>query len=546
MIAQASRRNGFKHAPSFPKSLTPTIQFFRGAGYKEGAAKVSFLAGEGIKWIPYFVLMTGCVCASIIGQVPNQMILRKIPMEDLRLKVGTNFLRTNKVSEAVNSAPTRGEMADPATEVPDPGGMQPTGNAAAKTPNNSAQEKLKSQVIRVRGDHQPLGDTVVARAGLNDELWIDVRGFPEWLTLINSNRVQANQATYEVRDLIPFFNGSPVPGVHANYAKTDREITSLRFKLVRNKDSKEAWSRMWKNPRFEKPAGVSIGFSNGEEIPTLVVEDATEPRNRFTLILIRQPRFWLGAIVLLGALYLFLRFARDTDIIRDTSAPERPDGKWPYSLAKAQMAFWFFLVIASFFFLWVLTGAMDTLNNSVLILIGISATTAIGAAIIDARPGRTAHGQAFGSVPPVDTRKPRAQIVKDLSNLISEQEAELDKVTRARGIIDKADSEALDRNEREIDALQKQISTFETQKGYFSYPAWRGVLNDLLGDQNVIGFHRFQIFVWTLLLGLIFVTQVYNEFAMPEFDATLLGLLGISAGTYVGFKLPESKRETAK
>jgi hypothetical protein len=39
----------------------------------------------------------------------------------------------------------------------------------------------------------------------------------------------------------------------------------------------------------------------------------------------------------------------------------------------------------------------------------------------------------------------------------------------------------------------------------------------------------------------MFVASVYNELAMPAFSATLLGLLGISAGTYIGFKLPESK-----
>ncbi len=37
--------------------------------------------------------------------------------------------------------------------------------------------------------------------------------------------------------------------------------------------------------------------------------------------------------------------------------------------------------------------------------------------------------------------------------------------------------------------------------------------------------------------------EVYNELAMPEFSATLLGLLGISAGTYVGFKLPETRAQ---
>ena len=67
------------------------------------------------------------------------------------------------------------------------------------------------------------------------------------------------------------------------------------------------------------------------------------------------------------------------------------------------------------------------------------------------------------------------------------------------------------------------------------------MLYDLLAENNQVSFYRFQIFVWTLILGIMFVLSVYNELAMPEFSATLLGLLGISAGTYVGFKLPETR-----
>ena len=43
----------------------------------------------------------------------------------------------------------------------------------------------------------------------------------------------------------------------------------------------------------------------------------------------------------------------------------------------------------------------------------------------------------------------------------------------------------------------------------------------------------------------MFVTNVYAQLAMPEFSATLLGLLGISAGTFVGFKVPEAKARAA-
>ena len=54
----------------------------------------------------------------------------------------------------------------------------------------------------------------------------------------------------------------------------------------------------------------------------------------------------------------------------------------------------------------------------------------------------------------------------------------------------------------------------------------------------MITFHRFQIVVWTLVLGMVFVSNVLNDLVMPTFDASVLVLMGISSGTYLGFKLP--------
>jgi len=67
----------------------------------------------------------------------------------------------------------------------------------------------------------------------------------------------------------------------------------------------------------------------------------------------------------------------------------------------------------------------------------------------------------------------------------------------------------------------------------------RGFVKDVLSDADGISLHRFQMFVWTLVLGVIFVASVYETLSMPEFSTTLLGLMGISSGTYLGFKVPE-------
>jgi hypothetical protein len=77
-----------------------------------------------------------------------------------------------------------------------------------------------------------------------------------------------------------------------------------------------------------------------------------------------------------------------------------------------------------------------------------------------------------------------------------------------------------------LDQLQSQVCP----------PASQGFVNDLLNDNSGISFHRFQIVVWTIVLGIIFVESVYSRLAMPEFSGTLLALMGISSGTYLGFK----------
>jgi hypothetical protein len=64
----------------------------------------------------------------------------------------------------------------------------------------------------------------------------------------------------------------------------------------------------------------------------------------------------------------------------------------------------------------------------------------------------------------------------------------------------------------------------------------QGLLKDILSDDNGVSFHRFQIFAWTIVLVAVFVRQVTTYLIMPEFDSSLLILMGISSGTYLGFK----------
>lgn len=65
----------------------------------------------------------------------------------------------------------------------------------------------------------------------------------------------------------------------------------------------------------------------------------------------------------------------------------------------------------------------------------------------------------------------------------------------------------------------------------------KGFFADILSDTNGYSFHRFQMVLWTFLLGIIFMASVYDNLAMPKFSGSLLALMGVSAGTYLGFEM---------
>jgi hypothetical protein len=95
----------------------------------------------------------------------------------------------------------------------------------------------------------------------------------------------------------------------------------------------------------------------------------------------------------------------------------------------------------------------------------------------------------------------------------------------------------------ELELLAVQEAEFEKMPD----TAWKRLFADWLseGSNTKYSFHRFQMLAWTLLLGFVFVAKVLSDRAMPEFNAMTLSLLGISAGTYLGFKIPETRKQEA-
>ena len=82
---------------------------------------------------------------------------------------------------------------------------------------------------------------------------------------------------------------------------------------------------------------------------------------------------------------------------------------------------------------------------------------------------------------------------------------------------------------------------FPTPLSVSSAPLSQNFASDIVSDGWGVSLHRFQLVLWTLILSVVFVVEVTSELKMKEFDTTLLTLMGISSGLYVGFKFPEKK-----
>lgn len=181
----------------------------------------------------------------------------------------------------------------------------------------------------------------------------------------------------------------------------------------------------------------------------------------------------------------------------DTQAPIRATYRRCFSLAQTQMMWWFWIVLASYVYIaWKAWDVGGGLTDQALMLTGIGISTAVGSAIID------------------QSKKDKAGPLKDLSDA----EAAL----RAAGL---SEQQRTDQYNKLNDAAKRLKSD--------------NFLADMLSDVNGVSMHRFQSLAWTVVLGSAFLVNVFYNDAMPKFDALQLSLLGISAGTYLGLKIPE-------
>jgi len=252
------------------------------------------------------------------------------------------------------------------------------------------------------------------------------------------------------------------------------------FPIQDTPEDRDEWNKLRRIHGELRPISISLAFDSEGLTHTLRTKlgssvdsgSSARPEQQFKFQIYSRFTALAFVVVYLVAILIFLWTAGAPNLLRDPDGPLR-DGKHVFSLSRCQLAWWFFLILAAWGFLWVTTSSRDTLNQTALILLGIGSATFLSGAIVgDVRATRTGLAK--------ETVSPRPKLFQAKAT------------------------------------------------------AW---LYDVLADKDNVGFHRFQLLVWNIVLGIVFLYQTWIDFAMPEFNATLLALLGLSGATFVGMKM---------
>ena len=328
------------------------------------------------------------------------------------------------------------------------------------------------------------------------------------------------------KSVVLYLNGLPMTGLTPQPRINPAE-NIVQFTLSRNDQARINWSSILGSPMTSNDnVAVSLGFADGYPLPSANPAATTLP---FKVIPVGW--FLLWAVFFLILLAVFLYYTSCTNIIRDPS-PASAGSLGLFSLSRLQGAWWFFVIVASYLFIGIITGDFsNSINSTALILLGIGAGTVVGSAAIDSS---------------TDTPAARNQTAASIVKLQAEIRSVDARITQAQGVLNGGlqstdpayltAATTLAEQSALKERLEKQLGLQQGQS--------QGLLRDILSDANGISFHRFQIAAFTVILSVIFIVQVYQTLAMPVFNTTLMGLLGLSAGTYLGLKIPEAKTPT--
>src|SRR5258708_65380 len=298
----------------------------------------------------------------------------------------------------------------------------------------------------------------------------------------------------------------------------------VMFQLKRNDDNRDAWSVLFGRKSF------FFGTRQSDEIAlTIGLQDGSwGAKNPQILYLEYLPdwRSWLVLPISFLVAVITIVVGVKGSMLRDSGDPRSDGKKGTYSLGRIQMAVWFVTVVFAFLFAYAVTGDTSPIPQGTLILMGIGAGTAVGAAAIDFNK-RTASKRDL-----INWTAEKANLPKQIDDIQTQKT----KTTVGEPNLPILQQQLLTAQQR-LTAVSAQLAQIVTTQ----VPASEGFIRDLLSDENGISFHRLQVFGWTLVFWAVFVSMLFKKITMVDFDTTQLALMGISGSTYLGFKLQEKQ-----
>lgn len=314
-------------------------------------------------------------------------------------------------------------------------------------------------------------------------------------------------------ELILYLDHVPLAGTKPVAGGVKRSV--LRYRLDRTPENRDAWLTLFRRHGLEtKRVQIGIGLVPFGEIQA---KPNVDVRRNLSVVFGRT--LWIGAVVaivlalcmvVLGGRLLRERPRPPVPLLPGRPAAQAQLPDLPYSLGRVQMAFWFTLVAGAYVVISLATRDHNGIfNDTTLILMGIGVGTALGSAAVQAQK--------------------RENALRKLQ------------VVHTQAAVAKAEAARRDGPERtewgmRAELLQEESDDLVSRMGKSGS---KGFWKDLIYDDTGPSFHRFQVVAWTIIFGVVFIRYVVWYVAMPTFDSTLLALMGISGGTYLGFKIPE-------
>jgi hypothetical protein len=360
------------------------------------------------------------------------------------------------------------------------------------------------------------------------------------VTINGLSRAIKKDTQFDPNQLVLQLNGYTLKNIRGTYLDPDQLIFQIAHQEAYNNEWNAILEAVWNEKRNVL---VTVGCPDGQRIQ---FKDSKDLRsNTITILLWHSARKYIVLLpIILLVIVVFTKQFHDA--LRGSGITSNR----VFSLGRFQLAWWSYLILFSFLGLYAVTGSyQNIITSQSMVLLGISTFTTVGGSIIDATgENKQTDLEKENYLKELDSKYKFWQNfnvnkrVKKFDSKIRNIDSHLKQLENQSNLENEKEQLKLERdNEKKIWKWRKErgILDLKAKMNCIEQQSENFFIDILTNPSGEINLHRFQIFIWTLVLGGIFIYQVLTSFKTPEFDANLLTLQGISSGTFLALKSQE-------